>query len=142
MKFFTIEEAEGCLPAVEKLVKKASRLRNKIVWLLDSNDALAEVNTESGFHFFVTEYVDVNKEFHRLYFQFYKAISALHELGVIVKDVEEGLVDFPFRLNGRDVFLCWQLGEDKIQFWHDCDCYSEWRPIVDLDDFLKVEKDL
>lgn len=38
-----------------------------------------------------------------------------------VKDLDRGLVDFPSILKGKEVFLCWELGEEDIEFWHDLD---------------------
>lgn len=48
-----------------------------------------------------------------------RAIDALSDLGVEVKDVDEGLVDFPACYMGREVYLCYQLGEERIGFWHE-----------------------
>jgi len=142
MTYFTIEQAETCLPKVERLVKKAQRLRDKLAWLMETNEVVLEVSSDRGFHYFVTEEVKVNKEFHRLYYQFYAVIEKLNELGIIVKDIDDGIVDFPFKLNGQDAFLCWQLGEDKIRFWHDAEGGFEGRkPVVDVDEFIQ-EKDL
>jgi hypothetical protein len=45
-------------------------------------------------------------------------VSALHELGVVVKDIDAGLVDFPAEREGAPVYLCWQLGEDAVAYWH------------------------
>jgi hypothetical protein len=49
------------------------------------------------------------------------AFRALDELGVVVKDVDAGLVDFPSRRDGEDVFLCWQVGEPDLSWWHGVD---------------------
>ena len=137
MKLFTIDEAERALPKIAKLLKKAQRLREKIGWLLETHDAIVEVNNEDGFHYFVSEHVEVNKEFHKLYFQFYAAIAELSELGVILKDIDAGLIDFPFK-SERESFLCWQLGEQRIRYWHDAESGFDGRqPIVDIDEFVK-----
>jgi len=137
MRFFTIEEAENAIPLVEKLLKKAQRLRDKIAWLLETNEVVLEVSSDEGFHYFVTEQVKANKQFHRLYYQFYKVIESLNEVGVIVKDIDDGLVDFPFKVNGNDAFLCWQLGEEKIRFWHDPEAgYENRQLIVDVDELF------
>jgi hypothetical protein len=45
-------------------------------------------------------------------------VTQIHELGVLVKDLDAGLVDFPSVRDGRDVLLCWRLGEDEVGFWH------------------------
>ena len=46
-------------------------------------------------------------------------LQAIHELGVLVKDVDIGLCDFPHFRNGRVVYLCWKLGEDEVRWWHE-----------------------
>jgi hypothetical protein len=47
-----------------------------------------------------------------------RAIDDIVELGVEVKDLDEGLVDFPALRRGETVLLCWRLGEDEIRYWH------------------------
>ena len=139
---FTIEQAEKCIPVVDRLVRKAQRLRDKIAWLLETHDVVLEVSNEDGFHYFVTEQVRTNKEFHKLYYQFYRVIEKINDMGIIVKDIDDGLVDFPFVFNGQDAFLCWQLGEDRIRYWHDVESGVEGRkPILDVDELLST-KDL
>ncbi|HLC32225.1 MAG TPA: DUF2203 domain-containing protein [Candidatus Nanoarchaeia archaeon] len=138
MRPFTIEQAEKVIPKIERLLKKAQRVREKLSWLLDEYDGVVEVNDEFGFHFFLTESVPVNKEFHRLYYQFYGAIESMNDLGVIVKDIDEGLIDFPFKIGKKEVFLCWQLGEERIEYWHDCESgFEERQKIVDIDELFK-----
>ena len=142
MIYFTIEQAEKFLPKIQKFVERAQRLRDKISWLLETHDVVLEVSNEDGFHYFVTEQVRVNKEFHKLYYQFYKVIEDLNEIGVIVKDIDDGLIDFPFKANGEEAFLCWQLGEDRIRYWHSLEeGFEGRRPIVDVDELIQ-RKDL
>ncbi len=49
------------------------------------------------------------------------AIGKVQATGVLVKDLDSGLVDFPAKRDGEDVLLCWQLGEDEVAFWHGLD---------------------
>lgn len=51
----------------------------------------------------------------------YENLNSIHEMGVIVKDLELGLCDFPYLLEGRVVYLCWRLGEETIEWWHEID---------------------
>ncbi len=51
--------------------------------------------------------------------EIYESLNGIHEMGVIVKDLETGLCDFPYLLDGRVVYLCWKLGEDTIEWWHE-----------------------
>ncbi len=45
-------------------------------------------------------------------------VAQIEELGVLVKDLDNGLVDFPSLRDGEEVLLCWQLGEESVSFWH------------------------
>ena len=47
-----------------------------------------------------------------------RCVNAIHELGAIVKSVDEGLVDFPAVRDGEEILLCWRLGEDEVAHWH------------------------
>ena len=46
-------------------------------------------------------------------------LAELEALEIVVRDLDRGLVDFPAIVEGREVYLCWELGEDEIGFWHD-----------------------
>ena len=62
---------------------------------------------------------DTLHEFPDEFMQIMDIIEDLNREGIIVKGIEEGLVDFPaIRDNGQEVFLCWKDGEDDISFWH------------------------
>ena len=47
-----------------------------------------------------------------------QAAEEIHAAGVLIKDIEIGLIDFPALLAGREVLLCWKLGESRIEHWH------------------------
>jgi len=47
-----------------------------------------------------------------------RCVSRIHELGALVKDLDDGLIDFPARRQGEEVLLCWRLGEDEVGHWH------------------------
>jgi len=59
-------------------------------------------------------------------------IQTLADEGIILKGIEEGLVDFPaLRANGEEVFLCWRRGEEDISFWHTLDSGFRGRSPID-----------
>jgi len=61
-------------------------------------------------------------------------LQRVRELGVILKDVDRGLCDFPYMKDGRVVYLCWQLGEETIGYWHDIESGFAGREPLDEKD--------
>jgi hypothetical protein len=61
-------------------------------------------------------------------------VEELTALGVRVKDADTGLVDFPSLRRGREVLLCWQAGEDAVEWWHDLESGFADRSPIDWDD--------
>jgi hypothetical protein len=47
-----------------------------------------------------------------------EAVNKIQETGCVVKDLDTGLIDFPSLLDGQEVYLCWKVGEDRIEYWH------------------------
>lgn len=61
------------------------------------------------------------------------SVEAIQEMGVLVKDLDVGLCDFPCRMNGRVIYLCWKLGEMDIRFWHEIEAgYRDRQPLETL----------
>ncbi len=59
-------------------------------------------------------------------------IAEIDELGITVKDLDMGLIDFPCLRDGREVYLCWKLGEPGIDWWHEIDAgYAGRQPLED-----------
>ncbi len=50
-----------------------------------------------------------------------RSAERIRELGCELKDIEQGLIDFRAEMNGREVYLCWKLGEERIDWWHEMD---------------------
>ena len=127
-KYFTIEEAERLLPEIDKILGRTIKL-NKALELLES----IEIEVYDDCYDGLSKVTKANKQFHKLSYEFYDNIDKLEEIGCLVKDLELGIVDFYFRFENRDIFLCWKLGEKGIRFWHETDAgYIGRKPIVDL----------
>jgi hypothetical protein len=59
-----------------------------------------------------------------------RALGELQEMEIVLRDLERGLVDFPSLRDGREIYLCWEEGEDEIGFWHDEDSgYAGRQPL-------------
>ncbi|HLC70742.1 MAG TPA: DUF2203 domain-containing protein [Candidatus Nanoarchaeia archaeon] len=128
--YLTVDHAQHLLPLIQKKMDKLRILQEAI-------DLLEDLEVE--FNDFVVDYhynLKIEKEYFRLQHEFYKILEELESVGCLVKDIEEGLVDFVHQHNGEDVFLCWKEGEQKVRFWHDIgEGYEERKPIY-------VEEDL
>lgn len=60
-------------------------------------------------------------------------VARIDELGIALRDIPTGLVDFPAMVNGRQVWLCWRRDEDAIHFWHDLESgFGGRRPLIEL----------
>ena len=61
------------------------------------------------------------------------AVARIDGLGITLRDIESGLIDFPALAGGRQVWLCWELGEDDVAFWHELDTgFGSRRPLIEL----------
>jgi hypothetical protein len=61
-------------------------------------------------------------------------VARIDGYGITLRDIPDGLVDFPALVNGRQVCLCWKLGEDEVGFWHELDAgFGGRRPLVELE---------
>ena len=61
------------------------------------------------------------------------AVTRLEELSITLRDIQTGLIDFPALVNGRQVWLCWRLGEGPVEYWHELSTgFSGRQPLADL----------
>jgi len=129
-RYFTIEQAQKLLPEVSRHMQEAQKLLQAIN-LIESIEI--EIEDEDEEMLFPIEDLTMQKKYHYLQYLFYDEIEKLEKMGCFIKDVEEGLLDFLGSFEGRDIFLCWKLGEKKIQYWHELDDgYTGRRPILYL----------
>jgi hypothetical protein len=111
---FSLEEARAALPLLRSIFTDLHLLRDR-VHLADEH--LSQLHRKTSADLGGSA---VNKMLRDLS-QINTHLRQLSELGVVIKDVDRGLVDFPHLRDGREVFLCWELDEDDIEFWHDLD---------------------
>jgi len=113
-KIFTLSEATSLLPQLAVHLTKAKQ--GKAI-LLHTKDEIKKASAKAEFgggSVAGPRYIQALENIH-------DSMQTVHEFGVIVKDLEQGLCDFPFMLDGRVVYLCWRLGEEQIEWWHEID---------------------
>jgi len=114
MKLFSIEEANALLPTVRQTVRSLQR----------SHRSLRSFNAEAKRAAEGAEFggggTPRGPQYARLLVELSIHASKLEELGVQIKDYQQGLIDFPSMREGRVVLLCWKADEgDQIEWWHD-----------------------
>ncbi|MEW9032605.1 MAG: DUF2203 domain-containing protein [Planifilum fimeticola] len=118
-KYFTLEEANRLIPFLRGEVEQLQALKREFevqfseLRRLKMLHGAGNVTMEREDPFFEME---ARLEF--LQIQARGIIRRIHEAEVQLKDIDMGLVDFPAKLNGQEVFFCWRLGEDRIRHWH------------------------
>ena len=134
MRHFTPEEANAALAEVRPLVEQMVDRRRAHVEALERQEELEGHIRGNGGGIPPAELAESAAEVERLERELAHAVDELDRLGVQVKDIDEGLVDFPALRRGETVLLCWQLGEDEIAYWHTLDGGFAGRRPLPLDD--------
>ena len=122
-KLFTVEEANALLPKLQELLDDLIRHRDALREKAPHLEPILRAAGANGGGRVGSEY---GVEAYRLYL----AIERIQELGVILKDLDMGLLDFPHEREGRIVFLCWHPPEERVGFWHEIEAgYAGRQPL-------------
>jgi hypothetical protein len=117
-RYFTVEEANQLLPRLRQWLPRLQARRRRLHTV---QHKLAELTLKASANGDLLE-EEVNatqREAKRLSEELDKLIARFVDLGCELKDIEQGLVDFPALREGREVYLCWRLGEEEVAFWHE-----------------------
>jgi hypothetical protein len=118
-RHFTPDEANELLEEVRPAAEELVAHRRAWMEATAKGARLTSRIAGNGGDFDPQEPRELEEELERELEAVAEAVQRLERLGVLVKDAERGLVDFPaLRENGEEVLLCWQVGEDEIAFWH------------------------
>jgi hypothetical protein len=112
MKTFTLDQANKLVPFVAKLLDELTDSRNQLVTAKESLHPMLQRAGGNGGSKGGNDYVLLLQHFNAL-------LSTFQEWGCELKDIDEGLIDFPSYRDGKLVYLCWKRGEEQIEFWHE-----------------------
>jgi hypothetical protein len=122
-RVFTLSEANHLIPQLEEHLRAVKKGKTVLIRLKEeikkaASKAACGGGSSSGAHYIRSlELISDN-------------LRAIQELGVLVKDLDMGLCDFPHLLDGRIVYLCWKLGENEIRWWHEVNSgYGDRQPL-------------
>ena len=132
MKTFTLDEAQSLLPVLESLLKRAIEGRRSAQLVESSLTSLAQrIYLSGGMQVNSTSVAKQRAELEELLKQVRESIGEIDAIGVQVKDLDSGLLDFPCRIDDQVVLLCWRMGEPAIEHWHTVEAGFQGRQPVD-----------
>lgn len=114
-RLFTVQEANELIPFLNEELSHLHRLLEQLRQLGE----LAGVPDEQEIA--LSGGMPVYPKRFEMLLEVRDGVGTIGDKGCVIKDLEQGLVDFPTLWEGREVFLCWRLGENEVTFWHELD---------------------
>ncbi len=112
-KHYTVDEARALIPQLRKWLEQVQLIRTRLDKQDDRLGQMLAVGNDCGGPL-VNDWLRNVSALRKILYKF-------QELEIQVKDINRGLVDFPAFKAGREVFLCWEMDEDDVEYWHDLD---------------------
>ncbi len=132
MKTFSLDEAQSMLPVLEALLRRATEAKATAERLEEELQRLSQRIFFAGGMTIDTVQTGRQRAEQRAAVQQAKdAVAEIDAIGVQVKDLETGLLDFPCQLGEETVLLCWKMGESKITHWHTLESGFQGRQPLD-----------
>jgi hypothetical protein len=132
MKTFTLEEAQSLLPVLESLLKRAIEGKQSAEEVgAGLSELIRRIYLSGGMRVDASKVTKLRSEMETHLLRVRECIAEMDSIGVQVKDLEAGLLDFPCRLDDEVVLLCWRMGEPAIEHWHTVEQGFQGRQPVD-----------
>ena len=132
MKIFTLDEAQSMLPLVESLLNRAMESKKAAEELDNELTNLARrIHMAGGMTVNLAKVGAQRTEMEKHVQRARETVQEIDEIGVQVKDLESGLLDFPCRMDDDVVLLCWKAGEPAIEHWHTMESGFQGRQPID-----------
>lgn len=112
--YFTLDEANATLERLRPLVGQMLAIRQELLLIQPELEQVLPKVFGNGGGKVASQAVAYFERLEQL-------IRRIQEMGVELKDINSGLLDFPAVKDGREVYLCWRYGEEEIRFWHEID---------------------
>lgn len=113
-RYFSLEEANQVVRQIQPLLGKILEIRQRVIERRPELIPILQKVRGNGGSREASQLVDEFRYLEEL-------VAQIQASGAIVKDINQGLIDFPHWRDGREVYLCWQFGEDEIRYWHEVD---------------------
>jgi hypothetical protein len=120
-RLFTLEEANESVPFLKDAFQRLAPAQEELTTMRERLLGLQRQRRSNGSSSSESESSRLQGEMDRLVRRLEETLEEITDRGIIVRDVASGLVDFPSLREGREVYLCWISGEDRIEYWHETD---------------------
>jgi hypothetical protein len=132
-RFFDIDAANEALAEVGPLLATLADQRAELIRLRDRTLAAHAAPSGGPAEIDDAEAQRIRLRMQGIVDQMAAAVAQIDRLGITLRDIERGLIDFPALAGGRQVWLCWQLGEDAVESWHELETgFGSRRPLIEL----------
>jgi len=110
-RHFTREEANALLPQLTALLTQLREARDELTDV-EAHEALSEAAPTNGGG-------EEGRQVGIAFLEVRRMLETVEQAGIVLRDIDRGLIDFPALIDGREVYLCWELGEDEVAYWHE-----------------------
>lgn len=117
-RYFTVDEANAALDELRPVVEQMVEHRRRFLVARDQRGELTEQAGSNGGDLTPTDFAELEEELELQASALAGCIERIQAVGAQVKDLDQGLLDFPALRDGEEILLCWHLGEGEIEFWH------------------------
>jgi hypothetical protein len=113
--YFTVKSANEILPIVIKKYEYAKKQKDLII--KTEQELTQSMSAENS----LIDYATLKQKLNSVVTKFYQSLEDLENTGVVVKQLDQGLLDFPAKRFDQEIWLCWKEGETQVKFWHEKD---------------------
>ena len=132
-RYYTIDEANGFVPEVERILTALRDQREELIELRDRVVAASPPDDEAPTAEVAERIRLLRLGMQGLIDQMQAGVARLVEMDILLRDISSGLIDFPALVSGRPIWLCWRLGEADVAHWHPHDeGFDTRRPLSEL----------
>jgi hypothetical protein len=110
-RHFTREEANALLPQLTALLTQLREAKDELTDT-EAHEALSEAAPANGGG-------EQGRQVGVAFLEVRRMLETVERAGIVLRDIDRGLVDFPALLEDREIYLCWELGEDEVGYWHE-----------------------
>jgi hypothetical protein len=112
-RHFTRAEANALLPQLTELLDQLREAKDELTDT-EAHEALSDAAPANGGG-------DEGRQVGVAFLEVRRLLETIEQAGIVLRDIDRGLVDFPAVLEEREVYLCWELGEAEVAYWHELD---------------------